>query len=371
MNYYTVTNYIDHDQLRTAGGKGRDDYFEVLRRTGLEPIVIPTVKSALRIPVTERFSLEQKLRNVWRSALSGLGEGDVLVLHSPVSEKFLGITTIIEEVCERGCKIIDIVFDLETFFKSDYSRFAGFKQTADRLTEAGLFELSDVIICHNDKMKDKIVSLGVAPEKIVCVGVMDYLRDGYEVKDPERFGRKGPVVFCGNLGENKSGFVYDICEVTNPGLDLELYGPGYTGREQYTTTRGSIVTYRGTYTAFELMDKMEGSFGLVWDGPSVHTCEGACGEYLSYNNPHKMSHYLASGMPVLVWEDAAMADFVTRQGCGLTIRELGDIPGLIRSLTDEQYAELRRNAERVGADMRKGMHIRFAVIAAFSKLGEN
>lgn len=357
MDYYTETNYIDHDQLRTAGGKGRDDYFEVLRRAGLTCIRIPTLRNAAEVSLSDRVALERRLRNAWREGLSGIGPGDTLVLHSPVSEKFTGYVKVIEEVRRRGCRIVDIVFDLETFFKSDYRRLAAVKHAMDSRTETALFGISDAIICHNDRMKDRLVSIGVDPGRIVCVGVMDYLRDeempesGQHEGSCGRFSPDKPVVFCGNLAESKSGFVYDLPE----GIRIDLYGPGFSGR----TTQD--IRYKGVYPAFELMDMMEGSFGLVWDGPSSETCTGACGDYLRYNNPHKMSHYLASGMPVLVWQDAAMADFVLREGCGLIIGDLREIPSVISGISESDYRVVVQNAERVGADMRKGLHIRAAV----------
>ena len=362
MNYYTETNYIDHDSLRTAGGKGRDDYFEMLRRTGLERILIPTVKDSPGVSCLKRISVEKKLRTVWRTALNGLGKGDTIFLHSPVSEKFIGYPGIIEELHERGCKVVDIVFDLETFFRSDYRRLASLKHAADKLTEARIFRIADLIICHNSRMKEKIISTGVDEEKIICVGVMDYLRDDFDFRDPERFSPEKQVVFCGNLAETKSGFVYDLSEGNVPGLRIDLYGPGFTGRED------SSIRYKGVYKSPELMDIMEGSFGLVWDGDSVDTCTGTCGEYLKYNNPHKMSHYLASGMPVLVWEEAAMADFVTDEGCGLTIGSLKDIPQILKSVDDEKYRDLRKNAERAGLQMRRGQHIRNAAEEALKRI---
>ena len=355
MNYYTETNYIDHDSLRTAGGKGRDDYFEVLRRTGLECILIPTVKTTASVTGLRRIFVERKLRRAWRRALACLGEGDTIFLHSPVSEKFIGYPGIIEDLHKRGCKIVNIVFDLETFFKSDYRRFASVKHAADRRTEARLFSAADTVICHNSKMREKLLSIGVDYDKVICVNVMDYLRDDLDFGDPGRFSPEKPVVFCGNLAENKSGFVYELTEGAAPGLRVDLYGPGYTGNES------SEIQYKGVYRSLELMDIMEGSFGLVWDGTSADTCRGACGEYLRYNNPHKMSHYLASGMPVLVWDEAAMADYVTAEGCGLKIRSLSEIPSLIAGLTETEYSRLRENAVRVGSDMREGKHIREAV----------
>ena len=363
MNYYTETNYIDHDSLRTAGGKGRDDYFEVLRRAGLECIRIPTIKTSPDgSGLFERLRIEKKLRQAWRKALSGLGKGDALFLHSPVSEKFIGYPAIIEEVHERGCIIVDIVFDLETFFKSDYKRLTTLKHAADKRTESRLFAASDLLICHNAKMKDRLTSIGAAGDKIICVGVMDYLREDDDFCDADRFSADGPVVFCGNLDRNKSGFVYELAGGAVPGLRMDLYGPGYTGGDT------KDVKHKGIYKPLELMDLMRGSFGLVWDGSSVDTCMGACGEYLRYNNPHKMSHYLASGMPVLVWEEAAMAGFVTAEGCGLTIRDLGQIPEVLSGLNEEEYKTLRANAERVGLQMRRGEHIRNAVEEALGRV---
>lgn len=358
MKYYTETNYMDHDDLRTAGGKGRDDYFEVLRRCGLECIRIPTLRKSTSLSIADRLLLETRLRKVWKDNLSNLGEGDVLVLHSPVSEKFTGYSRVIKKVKKRGCRIVNIVFDLETFFMSDYRKAAYVKHAFDAKSEADLFRMSDVLIVHNEKMKEKICSLGIDPGKIVCVGVMDYLRDDEPKDVDKRFSPDGPVVFCGNLLRSKSGFAY----VLGDDFKIDLYGPGFTGRTS------EKVNYRGVFTSLELMDVITGSFGLVWDGTSVKTCTGACGEYLSYNNPHKMSHYLASGMPVLIWKGAALAEFVTAEGCGIAISSLDEIPGILQSVSPEEYDMLKNNAGRVGREMREGAHIRKAVLKALDML---
>ena len=364
MYYYTETNYIDHDSLRTAGGKGRDDYFEVLRRVGLERIRIPTVKDSPELSGFRRLAAEKKLRSVWREALSGLKKGDAVFLHSPVSEKFIGYPGIIEDIHRRGCKVVNIVFDLETFFKSDYRRLAAIKHAADRWTEAHIFRTSDLLICHNSRMKEKLISLNVDEEKIICLDVMDYLRDERDFGNTDCFSLEKPVVFCGNLEPSKSGFVYELGDIDLYGSEIDLYGPGYTGRGN------EAIRYKGVYKALELMDIMEGSFGLVWDGDSVVTCKGACGEYLRFNNPHKMSHYLASGMPVLVWSEAAMAEFVLNEGCGLTIDSLQQIPSVLSAIDKAKYDEMKKNAQRVGLQMRNGQHIRNAAETAIRMLEE-
>ena len=120
----------------------------------------------------------------------------------------------------------------------------------------------------------------------------------------------------------------------------------------------------------ELMDVMEGSFGLVWDSTSADTCDGPFGEYMLFNNPHKIALYLASGMPVIVWDRSAMADFVEEEKCGIMVSRLSEIPDKTAGITDEDYERMRSNAMRVGADMRKGSHIKAAVQRAV-ELSEN
>ena len=210
-----------------------------------------------------------------------------------------------------------------------------------------------MIIAHNDKMKDRLESVGVDGDKIVSVGVMDYLRDDFldEESCRKRITKSGPVVLASNLAPHKSVFAYHLPDC----LRIDLYGPDYTGPVN------DMVQYRGVYNPVELMDVMEGSFGLVWDSTSADTCDGPFGEYMLFNNPHKIALYLASGMPVIVWDRSAMADFVRDEECGIMVGRLSEIPDKISNLSDEDYECMRSSAMRVGADMRKGSHIRAAV----------
>ena len=66
-------------------------------------------------------------------------------------------------------------------------------------------------------------------------------------------------------------------------------------------------------------------------------------------------------MPVIVWDRIVMADFVRREGCGITVRTLREVPERLSSMQPEEYEAMRLNACRVGKEMRKGSHIRAAV----------
>ena len=80
------------------------------------------------------------------------------------------------------------------------------------------------------------------------------------------------------------------------------------------------------------------------------------------NNPHKMSLYLVSGMPVIVWSGSAQAEFVRKNGIGLVIDSLSDIQDGIAALTAEDYARMLENARRIGCKLRQGGMTRAALV---------
>ena len=99
---------------------------------------------------------------------------------------------------------------------------------------------------------------------------------------------------------------------------------------------------------------LNGKFGLVWDGDSIDKCAGQYGEYMRYNNPHKTSLYLACGIPVVVWNKAAIADFIEKNRIGITVESLNEMSDIIENMSDGQYKELKKNAVIMGDRLREG-----------------
>ena len=360
MNYYIETHFYDRSGLVTSGGKGRDDYFEMLRRCGLECIDIAPMKSGGTFNTASRIRLEFQLAIGWKRALAKAGKGDVLFIHNPPSEKFLNYAGIIKRVRKRGCRIVTIVFDLEYYLKPYIRDNGRIKFLLSMISERSILKNSDRIMVHNDRMKETVAAMGYDPGRITAVGLMDYLRS--DEPDTEsimkRTGRSKNIVFCGNLVPEKAGFLSDIPD----NIDIDLYGPGFD-----KTTNHSI-NYRGIFPSLKIMDVISGSFGLVWDGSSSHTGTGAGGEYLRINSPHKMALYLASGLPVIVWTESAMAETVVKENCGFAVSDLNEIRAVIDSMTYEAYDEMRDNAIRLAGGLRKGIHIRKATETILSDL---
>ena len=114
----------------------------------------------------------------------------------------------------------------------------------------------------------------------------------------------------------------------------------------------------------ELPGALEGSWGLVWDSQSVDSCIGPTGNYLRYNNPHKASLYLSSGLPLIVWADSALAAFVRDNRVGICIDSLKELRRLIDRISSKEYAEMVANSSRLAENLRSGYYTRVAMETA-------
>ena len=123
----------------------------------------------------------------------------------------------------------------------------------------------------------------------------------------------------------------------------------------------SNIHYLGAFESDEVPYQLKSGFGLVWDGTSIETCDGPTGNYLRYNNPHKLSLYLSSGLPVIVWKESALAAFVTSQKIGLVISSLYELPDILDTLSEKQYQEFVENIQEVREKLKKGFYLKKAI----------
>lgn len=93
---------------------------------------------------------------------------------------------------------------------------------------------------------------------------------------------------------------------------------------------------------------------MIWDGNSLKMCEGLYGEYLKYNNPHKLSLYIVSGLPIIVWNKAAIADYIIENNLGITISSLEEIEEKISNITEKEYKIMKENVLKLQEKIKKG-----------------
>jgi len=358
MEYYID---IERKKRNTAGAKAPSDINELCKRWGMTRFRMPMFPK-------EKNKLYQKVWLLiyamlyWRRLAAILKDGDIVVYQHPmygnrVAKKY--ITKIKKKV---DCTFIALIHDLESLRKG-IERVSRVNPKTNQLADNVLLKRFDKVICHNERMKDYLINNGFVESKLVTLEIFDYLTECSP--SVTKMSEKPTIAIAGYLAKGKCKYIYDIFNHSglqyNDKLLVHLYGIDYEEKEV-----NNNMNYHGSFSPEELPGVIEGDFGLVWDGTSTKTCTGNTGEYLKYNNPHKTSLYLASGMPVIVWKQAAIADFVIRNNVGIVVDNLENLDQVISNIKTEEYKKKRENAVIVGRKIRDGYYFKQALLACLN-----
>lgn len=211
--------------------------------------------------------------------------------------------------------------------------------------EIKFLNCAEAIICHNERMIEALRTAGVTVKKIVSLELFDYVMPQGMPIPMHNIGNE--IAYAGNL--EKGGFLEHLATDKIPfDFHLNLFGINYEELNHVN------IKYHGVYNAEELVNQLEFSYGLVWDSLTPDTCTGALGEYTKINNPHKCSLYIAAGLPLIVWEQSAIAELVKRYNIGITISSLYEIDSKIKNITIEQYSSFLKNLEPLTQRVREG-----------------
>ena len=212
----------------------------------------------------------------------------------------------------------------------------------------------DVVIAHNHRMKEWLVSQGFK-NRIIVLEIFDYLLQN-DIKKRERVYNKS-IVFAGNL--DKSFFLRNLSKYVK--CKVFLYGK---------LTDNWIIddnqNYMGSVEPEKLCEIIQGDFGLIWDGTRCDMCDGNGGNYMKYNNPHKLSLYIASGLPVITWKKAAIAEFIEENGIGITVESLDEVDLLLNEISCQEYENMVKNVEIIQKRITSGFYTRQAFDSALS-----
>lgn len=271
-----------------------------------------------------------------------LRKNDILVFQYPsyLGEWFDG--RLLRMLNKKGVKTIAVVHDIDSlrFHEGDI---------AELKLEVHRLKRFDRVISSNSHMTNLLRKFGlnnIASE----LGIFDYLQLRHRKTKPA-FSKN--LVFAGNL--KKSRFINDFpSDLTSK---LELFGPILKSER----SSNKCLEYKGMYKPEELIEHFSGGFGLVWDGDSAKEVSGSMGQYLKFNNPHKLSLYLSSGLPVVIWEEAALADFVLKNHLGIVVKSLMDIDVVLNNIKKSDYSKMLDSVKLVSQKLTKGDFIKKSV----------
>ena len=342
MKYYLKEEFLHDNNVKNAGNKARNDVEEIVKREGYQTLILSVDNwyemSTLKAQLHKSKAISQ--------ALNQLKQGDELLIQFPMLHHSFFTTHHVKKAQKKGVKVHFIIHDLEALRYVNVENFPLKHKIRIQVQESGLLGAADGIIAHNPIMKSVLVDKGIAGNKIVSLGIFDYLIPNFQEKTG--LTKNLPIIVAGNLAQEKAGYLYQL--PARPAYNL--YGVGFDENRALANE-----TYFGSFLPDELPVALEGGFGLVWDGDSAETCSGVFGEYLRYNNSHKASLYLASGFPLVVWKQSALSHFVLENGCGIAVESLYDLSQALEQLDDKDYQDLLVNAKRIGQKIRNGSYL--------------
>ena len=330
-----------------AGSKAVQDVYEIARSLGYEANIIRTATTAdsfmAKIQRQIFFFID------WLKAYFSIASNSIVFIQNPYHHKQLIRNWVLEGLKrKKNVKFISLVHDVEELRKSLYNNY--YKSEFDTM-----LSLVDVIIVHNDKMKDFFIKKGFPETKLVSLKIFDYLIDSKPSGSNTKFERS--ISIAGNLDIKKSAYISQLGKL---GVVVNLYGPNFS----HLLEKYKEIKYHGSFPASDIPNHLNSGFGLVWDGNSIDSCSGDFGEYLQYNNPHKLSLYLASGIPVVIWDKAAEAEFVKQNNLGICVSSLHELADKLALVSEDDYNKMLVNVNKQSNLLMDGSYTRIAISVA-------
>lgn len=323
-----------------ALSKAPRDVVKIAQTNGFVPKKIK-VKVTPDKNILEKIRKQLKYTYVWQRLYKSFSNNDVLMIQYPSYHYQFNKYRILAKLRRnKNVKVIFVIHDIDQLRTGSEDR-----------TFKKMLLVADKIILHNKKMIDYIKKMGVDSDKLVNLQIFDYLLSNYNEVKSSVFDKS--VTIAGNLDVTKAKYIKDLNKIN---VQFNLYGSGYK-----KTSNASNIVYHGKLAPDEVPFSLNKGFGLVWDGESIESCTGLVGNYLRYNNPHKLSLYIASKLPVIIWSEAAEANFVKKYDIGYTVDSLTEIPQLLNKLDEERYNQLVNNVVKVGDKITRGKFMQMAL----------
>ncbi len=346
-----------------AGYKARLDAFDILKRHSSNSIVYNYYKYPLKFEKRKFVrGVKRKIKEIinyfiFKSFLRDRTNLDTLVIRYPFETNYNISKKIYKDLAiakkQKQCKVIFLIIDIDGIRRKNQ---LGLNQEIELINMA-----SDLLIVHNLKMAELFQTHGLPKNKLISLGIFDYL---YPNKFHSNHNIESNVltniIFAGNLEIKKSGFLYHW----KPKFPVFLYGIYL-----HETINRDFFEWMGEFDSNQVKIEVQGlSFGLVWDGNSIETCAGAVGEYMKYSNPHKASLYLSQEIPIIVWNQSAIADLVIKNNLGFTIGNLNELDELLPNISMDRYLQIKESTITFSEKIRNGYFLTEALNKSFKAL---
>lgn len=354
MEKYRIVEGIE--STAGAGGKARDDISIILDKMNFKRLNI--YKKEMGASVKNRIINQLRFLKKWIYIYKIIRPNSILLIQAPFVFNYVFERNILSNLeklkNKKNIKLVILIHDVDELRSGLFDKKDFFKR---KKQFDYLLNIADKIIVHNNVMEKYFFEKKhIKKDKVIVLSIFDYLVDKSLNSDIE-FSKN--VAVAGNLDVRKAKYLRDLKKID---ITFELFGPNYS------LNSNKNIKYHGIVAPDRLPELLNNGFGLIWDGESIKTCTGIAGNYLKYNNPHKLSLYISSGLPIIIWKEAAEATFIKKNNIGFEIDSLEDLPKIMQKLSKKEYTRYRNNVKKISLKLRQGYFTKKAVNKAIKEL---
>lgn len=322
--------------VNSAASKAVLDTNAIFSKNGYQDYTLTVVDNANR---SKYYRLLLKELMVF---LFTLKKGSIVSIQYPLLSINKVFKYFIKAAKIKGIKFYCVVHDLESLRTGGKDKYLINKEITD-------LSYYDAVIAHNPLMIEWLQKKGLT-NKITSLQLFDYLCEDFTLQAERPFTKT--MVFAGNL--SKSSFIYSLAAIKK--WKFNVYGPYF---DQGKAIGQDNIYWRGEFSPENIVRKLNGCFGLIWDGNSIEECDEVLGNYLKFNNPHKFSLYIAAGLPVIAPTSAAISGFIKENQIGLLINNLNDLDNL--QVDEQAYLKMSSNVMHIRNKVINGYHLTTAI----------
>lgn len=324
---YIIGPYCE-ETIFNAGGKFPKDIITIFQRHGYQAIDFRELYGGFGWRYVRDYLLD------WIRLIKIPAKSIVVYIDqvAPIKSRHLAYRLL----QKKSCYIIPLLEDIDTL-RNTYGN------SVDNY-ELSLLKNTKAIISQNSRMTQYLNNQGF-DQPIIDLQLLDFLDDTHGI--PESSESHMTVCYGGSLSIRQSGF---LTKLSKSKIEYLIFGNGeLSGIEKIN------VRYCGAFTVDECISKLRGDWGLVWNGQALSIDQNDVGStYYNYVTPHKLSMYILCGMPVIVYEGAAAAEYVKKYHCGITIRSLDNLEERLSQISNDEYIAMQKNVLELAKKISKG-----------------
>ncbi|KRM13271.1 hypothetical protein [Paucilactobacillus suebicus] len=333
---------VSMEKHRNALSKAKSDVLRFAKELMYQDVELFQIDNKFKRLLSTNYILRKKFKNV--------DKNDYIFIQYPTYMGRRFERKMIEYLHKKGARLITLIHDID-YLRFNDDKFPSLAEVVEQLNSY------DVVISSNQSMTDLLEKNGLR-KPVVNLGIFDYFHEQNISKN-----KKNTAVFnfAGNL--TKSKFLYEI--KVNENSKINLFG---------NIDKNKILPnnfkYNGSFDPDVLPRMFIEGYGLVWDGDSATKMAGPMGLYQLYNNPHKVSLYLSSGLPVILWKDAALAPLIRDNNLGILVDTLDNLDETVSQVSDSDYLKMVQSCLSMSQKLKKGYFTKTAIEKAESIIQE-